>query len=66
MRVSPESRPLTTIAIPGKGLYQWKVMPLPYADVYVNDVIIGSTGETKQDLLNNHAQHLDEVLSPFA
>ena len=86
MPLPPESRPLTTMAIPGKGLYQWKVMPMgvrngnaqfqrvmewvlkdpPYADVYVNDVIIGSTGETEQELLNNHAKHLDKVLGLFA
>ena len=67
MPLSPESHPLTTMAIPEKGLYQWKVMPmrvcngntqfqrmmewvlkdLPYADVYVDDFIIGSTGETE-------------------
>ena len=75
MPLSPESRLLTTMAIPGKGLYQWKVMPmgvrngnaqfqhmmkwvlkdLPYADMYVDHVIIDSTGETEQELLNNHA-----------
>ena len=71
MPLSPESQPLTTMAILGKGLYQWKVMPmgvrngmpqcqrmmewvlkdLPFADVYVDGVIIGSTGETDQELL---------------
>ena len=86
MPLSPESRPLTTMAIPGKGLYQWKVMPmcvrnwnsqfqpmmegvlkdLPYAHVYVDDVIIGLTGETEQELLNTHAKHLDKVLGLFA
>ena len=74
------------MAIPGKGLYQWKVMPmgvrngnaqfqrmmewvlkdLPYGDMYVDDVIIGSTGETEQELLSNHAKNLDEVLRLFA
>ena len=85
MALSPESRPLKTMAIPGKGLYQWKIMPmgvrnrnahfqrmmewvlkdLPFADVYVDDFIIGSTGETKQKLIENYAQHLHEVLDLF-
>ena len=82
MPLSPKLRPLTTMVIPGNGLYQCKGMPmgfqnanaqfqrmmewvlkdLPFADVYVDDVIIGFTGETEQELPENHAKHLDEVL----
>ena len=32
----------------------------------MDDVIIRSTGETEQELLENHAKHLDEVLDLFA
>ena len=86
MPLAPEARPLTTMSIPGKGLYQWKVMPmgvrngnaqfqrmmewvlkdLPFADVYVDDVIIGSTGVDEQDMLANHARHVEQVLELFA
>ena len=47
-------------------MMEWVLKDLPYADVYVDDVIIGSTGETEQELLSNHAKHLDEVLGLFA
>ena len=86
MPLAPEARHLTAMAIPGKGLYQWKVMPmvirngnaqfqrmmewvlrdLPFADVYVNDVIIGSTGTTEQEMLASHARHVEQVLELFA
>ena len=86
MPLSPKSRPLMTMVIPGKGLYQWKVMPmgirngnahfqrmmqwvlknLPFADLYVDDGVIGSTGENEQELLKNHAEKIDQVLDLFA
>ena len=47
-------------------MMEWVLKDLPYKDMYVDDVIIGSTGETEQELLNNHAKHLDEVLGLFA
>ena len=66
--LSPESRLLKTMVIPGKGLYQWKAMTmgvrngnaqfqrmmewvlkdLPFADGYLDDVIIGANGENQQ------------------
>ena len=46
-------------------MMEWVLKDLPYADVYVI-VNIGSTGETEQELLSNHAKHLDEVLGLFA
>ena len=47
-------------------MMEWVLKGLPFADVYVDDVIIRSTEETEQELLENHAKHLDEVLDVFA
>ena len=44
----------------------WVLKDLPFADVYVNDVIIGSTGATEQEMLANHARHVEQVLELFA
>ena len=37
----------------------------PYADVYVDDVIIGSTGTTEEEMLENHSKHVREILLLF-
>ena len=38
---------------------------IPFADVYVDDVIIGSTGATRQEALGDHFKHLCQVLDKF-
>ena len=35
---------------------------LPFANVYVDDVIIGSTGATREEALENHFKHVCKVL----
>ena len=37
----------------------------PFADVYVDDVIIGSTGATRQEALENYYKHVCQVLGKF-
>ena len=37
--------------------------PFDFADAYVDDVIIGSTGETHEELLTNHHRDLRQVLN---
>ena len=37
--------------------------PFDFADAYVDDVIIGSTGETHEDVLTNHDKALRRVLN---
>ena len=34
--------------------------------MYVNDVIINSTGAKEQEMLANHARHVEQVLELFA
>ena len=82
MPLEEASRAATTMAVPGKGIYQWPLMPmgvkngnaqfqrmmewvshdLPFADCYVDDIIIGWTGETEEESLANHAKHVEAVL----
>ena len=37
----------------------------PFADVYVDDLIISSTGATRQGALQNHSKHVCQVLEKF-
>ena len=37
----------------------------PFADVYVDDVIIGSSAATRQEALENHYKHVCQVLEKF-
>ena len=39
---------------------------IPYADAYVDDVIIGSTGDTEEEVLKNHERDLRHVLDVLA
>ena len=41
---------------------EWVLRDLPFADCYVDDIIIGSTGETEEEILANHAKHVEAVL----
>ena len=70
------------MAMPGKGIYQWHVMPMgvrngnaqfqrmmewvlrdpSFAECYVYDIIIGSMGESEDEILANHAKHIEAVL----
>ena len=50
----------------GNALYQrmmeWKLDEFDFADPYVEDVIIGSTGSTREELIRNHEADLRKVL----
>lgn len=37
----------------------------PFADVYVDDVIIGSRGATREEALKNHFEHVCALLQKF-
>ena len=39
---------------------------LEFADPYIDDVIIGSTGDTEEELLENHARDVEAVLQRLA
>ena len=39
---------------------------LPFASVYIDDIIIGSTGETEQEILANHDKNVCAVLDRLA
>ena len=43
-------------------MMEWLLLDLPFADYYVDDIIIGSTGETEEEILANHAKHVEAVL----
>ena len=47
-------------------MMEWVLRDLPFADVYVDDVIIGSTGTTEQEMLASHTRHVEQVLELFA
>ena len=82
MPLDEASRADTTMAVPVKGIYQWRVMPmgvkngntqfqrmikwdlrdLPFAECYMDDIMIGSTGESEEEILAKHAKHVEAVL----
>ena len=43
-------------------MMEWVLRDLPFADCYVDDIIIGSASKTKEEILDNHAKHVDAVL----
>ena len=42
-------------------MMEWVLRDLPFADCYVDDIIIRSTGETEEEILANHAKHVEAV-----
>ena len=54
----------------GNAIYQrmmeWELDEFDFADPYVDDVIIGSTGNTREELICNHEADLRKVLEKFA
>jgi hypothetical protein len=56
--------------INGNAIYQrmmeWVLDEFDFADPYVDDVIIGSTGNTREELIRNHEADLRKVLEKFA
>ena len=43
-------------------MMEWVLRDLSFADCFVYDIIIGSTGESEDDILANHAKHVEAVL----
>ena len=43
-------------------MMEWMLPDLSFANCYVDDIIIASTGETEEELLANHAKHVEAVL----
>ena len=43
-------------------MMEWLLRDFPFADCYIDDIIIGSTGDTKQEILANHAKHVEDIL----
>ena len=43
-------------------MMEWVLRDPPFADCYVDDIIIGSTSDTEEDILANHAEHVEAVL----
>ena len=50
----------------GNAIFQrvmeWVLKDFDFADPYVDDVIIGSTGDTEEELISNHNRDLRAVL----
>ena len=44
----------------------WVLRDLPFAVAYVHDILIGSDGDTEDELLENHAKHVRMVLDRLA
>ena len=49
---------------PGKfqRIMQWVLRDLPFATVYIDDILIGSDGDTPEEILKNHEEHVKQVL----
>ena len=43
-------------------MMEWVPRDIPFADCYVDDIIIRLTGETEEEILANHAKHVEAVL----
>ena len=43
-------------------MMEWDLRDLPFAECYVDDIIIGSTGDSEEEILANHAKHVEAVL----
>ena len=43
-------------------MMEWVLKDLPNVDPYIDDIIIGSTGETEEELVENHARDLRATL----
>ena len=43
-------------------MMEWVLKDIPNANPYVDDIIVGSTGDTKEELLKNHEKDLRAVL----
>ena len=41
---------------------EWVLRDFPFAECYLDDIIIGSTGENEEEILANHAKHAEAVL----
>ena len=56
--------------INGNAIYQrvmeWELKEFDFADGYVDDVIVGSTGATWEESVANHEKDLEAVLDKFA
>ena len=54
----------------GNSIFQrqmeWVLRGLPFAVAYVDDILIGSDGDTEEELLANHAKHVRMVLDRLA
>ena len=49
-----------------QSMMEWVLKDLDQADPYIDDIIIGSTGSTEEDLLQNHEKDLRAVLGSLA
>ena len=47
---------------PFQRMMEWVLRDLSFAYCYVDDIIIGSTGEMEEEILANHAKHIKAVL----
>ena len=47
-------------------MMEWVLRDIPFVSVYVDDVIVGSTGTTEDELLQVHAANLGVVLQRLA
>ena len=43
-------------------MMEWVLRDEEYADPYVDDIIIGSTGSTREELIRNHTRDVIRVL----
>ena len=55
--------------INGNAIYQrmmeWELQKFDFADSYVDDVLVGSYGKTKEEAIANHLRDLTQVLDKF-
>jgi hypothetical protein len=47
-------------------MMEWVLRNHPYAQAYIDDIIVGSDGSTTEELIRNHTEHLRAVLKTLA
>jgi len=47
-------------------MVEWVLRDHPYAEPYIDDIIIGSKGESEEEMIENHERDLRAVLATLA
>ena len=47
-------------------MMEWVLKEHPYAHPYIDDIVVGSDGDTTEEIIHNHTKHLRAVLKTLA